>query len=65
MTKGIAEAVKIISRSKRSGKVEVAITTNGYTKTRHGVAMVVEGRPAVKVREPIIGEVVIVIPQVK
>lgn len=61
MTKGIAEKVVVISRSKRSGKVQAAVTTNGYTKTRHGFATSVDGRPAIKVLEPIIGEVVLVI----
>ena len=47
MTKGIAEKVVVLSRSKRSGKVQAAVTTNGYTKTRHGFATSVDGKPAI------------------
>lgn len=61
MTRGIAESVKVVSRSKRSGRVEAVITTNGYSKTRHGFVASFDGKPAIKVMEPGVGEVVLVI----
>lgn len=61
MIRAIAESVKVLSRSKRSGKIEVAVTANGLTKTRHGVKCISpDGKPAVKLIEKL-GEVYLVL----